>query len=176
MKPGIVTLDDHETEVDNRTPSSAPTGPNSATCPGPKRHQEPRRITADAELQLYIDDTECFEDPLDSSKSLNKDRYKRLPYIAWSILSARATTAGVEKRFSICGILLTNWRLRTVNRHFKTQVFCMVSLHLIDKGSDCKGCSQRLTSSIHGVQVLPCSNSVLTNCALFPGTREKGFW
>lgn len=64
-------------------------------------------LTAEAEMQLYLDVSPYFENPLDFyGAAQNRNRFRRLAALANQLLSAPAPTTGGERMFSICGILL----------------------------------------------------------------------
>ncbi|XP_055353304.1 E3 SUMO-protein ligase ZBED1-like [Paramacrobiotus metropolitanus] len=90
-----------------------------------------------AEYEMYmceIDQSFGVEvNPLVYWKS-KADKYKRLSRIAQQILCAPATTAGVERIFSVAGYLLSERRLRTTDYNFETLLFCSLNRDLKQRG------------------------------------------
>ena len=95
-------------------------------------------LSVNAEFEAYLSDLSVPPknpagtewNPLDYWR-INAHKFKRLSVLAREILSATATTAGVERVFSLAGILLSDRRLRTGDVNFETLLFCNVNKSLI---------------------------------------------
>ena len=81
------------------------------------------------EAQQYLNDKEVVSNPLDFWRS--RTEFKRLCILSRSILCATATTAGVERLFSVAGCILGNRRLSTTDKSFEMQLSCKVNSDLI---------------------------------------------
>ena len=85
--------------------------------------------SAELELAQYLNDKDEFENPLEFWKV--KKEYRWLDSLAQSHFCAPATTAGVEKLFSIVGHILSSRRLSTNDKYFEMQLYCNVNKDLI---------------------------------------------
>ena len=108
--------------------------PASTTRPSPSS----TFLSPNAEFEAYISDFSTPPgmpagsewNPLDFWR-INAEKYKRLSSLAKEILCAMATTAGVERVFSVAGILLSDRRIRTGDVDFETLLFCNVNKDLL---------------------------------------------
>lgn len=96
---------------------------------------DPGYLSVDAEIEAYLSEqsrppTGRDWNPLDFWKA-HAGKFKRLGSLAKEILCATATTAGVERVFSIAGLLLSDRRLRTGDVNFETLLFCNINKDLI---------------------------------------------
>ncbi|GAU89855.1 hypothetical protein RvY_02357 [Ramazzottius varieornatus] len=97
-----------------------------------KTKQSPA-ITVEAEYELYLNNDWSGENPLNFYRMKGtQDIFKRMCVIAKQILCAPATTAGIERIFSISGRILNEIRLRTNDLNFERLLFCNVNQDLLD--------------------------------------------
>ena len=87
----------------------------------------------ETELQLYID-SQKSDDVLRFWES-KKSVFPRLYAITRQIFSVPATTAGVERLFSIAGYILNCRRLSLIDRNFEDQVFAHCNSDLLANAS-----------------------------------------
>ena len=87
----------------------------------------------ETELQLYID-SQKSDDVLRFWES-KKSVFPRLYAITRQIFSVPATTAGVERLFSIAGYILSCRRLSLIDRNFEDQVFAHCNSDLLANAS-----------------------------------------
>ena len=80
-------------------------------------------------MAQYLNDKDEFENPLEFQKV--KTEYRRLHSLAQSHFCAPATTAGVERMFSIAGHIFSSRRLSTNDKYFEMQLYCNVNKDLI---------------------------------------------
>ena len=90
-------------------------------------------LSVQAEFQLYLDDRSTAGNPL-AFWEANKDKFKRLARVSRQTLCAPGATAGVERAFSISGVILSCRRLRTSDDNFEAQLFCNINREFIGAG------------------------------------------
>ena len=89
-------------------------------------------VSIETEFQLYLDSNWDKENPLDFYRQKeNQDLFKRLSIIAKQVLCAPATTAGIERIFSISGQILRDRRLSTSDKNFEMRLFCNINSNLL---------------------------------------------
>ena len=87
--------------------------------------------SASHELERYLDDQRQSQSPLLFWKDCKKV-FPRLFVIAQQILCAPASTAGVERIFSIAGHILSLRRLTSSDAFFENQLFTNVNFGVLD--------------------------------------------
>ena len=86
-------------------------------------------LSVEAELQLYLDDKQSTENPLEYWKA-NECRFKRLWKLAPRVLCAPGSTSAVERAFSVAGYILSSRRIKTSDENFESQLFSNLNLGL----------------------------------------------
>lgn len=83
----------------------------------------------ETELQLYIDSQKS--DDVLGFWERKKSVFPRLYAITRKVFCVPATTAGVERLFSIAGYILSSRRLRLTDRNFEDQIFAHCNFELL---------------------------------------------
>ena len=90
----------------------------------------PRAIGCDTELQLYIDSPKS--DSVLRFWETKKTVLARLYVISRKVFCVPATSAGVERLFSISGFIFGSRRLRLTDKNFEDQIFTHSNADLLD--------------------------------------------
>ncbi|GAV08299.1 hypothetical protein RvY_18014 [Ramazzottius varieornatus] len=108
------------------------------------KHSRSSTITVEAEYELFLNNDWTGENPLDFYRLKGtQDSFKRLVVITKQILCAPATTAGIERIFSISGRLLSEIRLSTNDSNFEMLLFCNINQELLDSNIKSKSVENR---------------------------------
>ena len=87
--------------------------------------------SAQVEFELYLDKVTASNDILAFWRENNKT-FPRLATLASSIFCAPASTAGVERFFSVAGHILGIRRTRLSNENYESMLFAKVNFDLYD--------------------------------------------
>ena len=85
-----------------------------------------------AEFELYLDNKEICDDPLLFWKK-HSTHFPRLSILAKQIFCAPASTAGVERLFSVAGHILSPRKMRLTDANFEHQLFANVNFEMYDQ-------------------------------------------
>ena len=91
----------------------------------------PSTVSAETELQLYLDHNPSGLGVLEFWEK-NKALFPRLYAMTRKIFCAPASTAGVERLFSVAGYLLSNRRTNLTDSNFDKLLFGHVNFDLCD--------------------------------------------
>ena len=87
--------------------------------------------TAEAEFSKYLADRDLSDNPLEFFKKKAKE-YPRLLVLVPQVLCAPASTACVERLFSVAGCLLTARSMSLTDDNFENQLFLSVNDGVLD--------------------------------------------